>query len=134
MIMSIFVFLVPYAYHIDLGPGPDSLVAMLWDLRFDTPVPFYIVLRTLEIFFEYNFVRILFLIVFFIFLSGKLHEKFVIIAGFITELAILIISLPRFYILNPQGDNLFPILIPIPTLLVINILVVFMLKKVKNKE
>ncbi|MHA2288645.1 MAG: hypothetical protein ACXABG_07650 [Promethearchaeota archaeon] len=52
IIMTIFILLVPYAYHIDLGPGPDSLVAMLWDLRFDTPEPFYILLRPFLFFFE----------------------------------------------------------------------------------
>ena len=132
IIISIFVFLVPYAYHIDLGPGPDSLVAMLWDLRFDTPEPFYILLRPFEFFFEYHFVRILFMIAFFMFLVGKINTKYILLMGIVTELVVLIISIPRFYILNSEGDNLYPILIPIPTLLVFSFLAIYLLTRTKK--
>ena len=131
--MTIFVLLVPYAYHIDNGPGPDSLVAMIWDLRFDTPEFFFLLMSPLWIFFEYVFFRILSLIINYIYLGGKIKTKYVISAGIIADLLVLLISIPRIFIMNSEGENLSPILIPIPTLLIFNILFVYIISKFKQK-
>lgn len=56
-------FFVPYGYHIDLGPGPDSIQAIIWEIyglgddlifRLTNPSRMYI---------EYNFLDMLFWLV-----------------------------------------------------------------------
>ena len=134
IIGTILLLFVPYAYHIDNGPGPDSIVAMLWDLRFDTPEPFFILIGTLWIFSEYNLIRIVFLTLYLIFLGRKIRSKYVIIAGIITDLAVLIISIPRIFIVNSEGETLSPVLIPIPTLVFFTILSVYLVKRINKSS
>ena len=134
IIAIIFLLLVPYAYRFDLGPGPDSLVAMLWDLRFDTPESFFVLISPFWTFFQYNIFRIIFLIITFLFLRGKINAKYFILAGIITDLLVLLISIPGMYILNSDGDNLLPILIPIPSLLLFDILIAYLVSRIKTSS
>jgi hypothetical protein len=56
------------------------------------------------------------------------------LSGLITELAVLIISIPRIFIVNSEGETLSPVLIPIPTLLVFTILAVYLIARTKKKD
>ncbi len=132
IIAILYIFLVPYAYHFDLGPGPNSLVAMLWDVRFDIPEVYFIFIRPLWYYTSYNIIRTLFLIVTYIFLIGKIRTMYYIISGIITDLLVLLISIPAMYILNSQGENLLPILIPIPTLFLFDLVLAFIMIKMNS--
>ena len=45
--------------------------------------------------------------------------------GIISELIPLVLSIPALYILNAQGDNLYPIIFPIPILLLFDLIIAF---------
>lgn len=109
----IIVFFVPYGYHIDLGPGPNMIMAILWD--FSENVGFHF-LEALEYFPLYLF-RIVVLYEILRYFQEKISRKKLIIMGIINELIPLIISIPGSLILNSEGENFLPIMINFPVLL-----------------
>lgn len=135
MLLSIMViFLTPFGYHIDLGPGPSSIIAMLWEFPSypETHPPFFV----LRYFIEFYIFRFVILFAIIRFLQGKFSRKWLIILAIIGELIPLIISIPASLILNSQGENLSPIVISIPILLLYIILTtqIFLKRKKKLKN
>lgn len=133
MFLSILiVFFLPFGVHIDLGPGPNSLISMIWEVPFD-PVWYSIrFFSAFQYFFAYCFFRLFFLVEIGLFIIGKYNKIRFILIGAISELIPLLISIPSFCILNSQGDNLLPIIVPIPLLLVFDLLIV-KLKSMNSK-
>ncbi|MHA2182057.1 MAG: hypothetical protein ACXAAH_11610 [Promethearchaeota archaeon] len=124
LLSIIVVFFVPFGYHVDLGPGPNSLYAMIWEVPLEPAwysIRFFIAFQYR---FEYCFFRIFFLPAVFLFFIGKINEKLFILVGIISEIIPLIISIPASFILNSQGDNLIPIIWPIPFLLIFDLIMV----------
>ncbi len=127
----IIVFLAPYGYHIDLGPGPNSITAMIWEystyysFRYLSPLRYYV---------QFYIFRIVVLYYIFRFLQEKVSIKRVIIVGIISEVIPLILSIPGALILNSEGDNLMPIVISIPILLLFNVLVVYIFANFKREN
>jgi hypothetical protein len=120
------VFFLPFGIHIDLGPGPNSIVSMVWEvslspswysIRFFTAFQYYLV---------FCFFRFIFVVDIFLLLLGKFNKKRFISIGAISELIPLGLSIPALFILNSQGDNLIPIIFPIPFLMVYNLILVFL--------
>ena len=120
------ILLTPFGYHVDLGPGPNTITAMLWDYSANRPFRYFVVFQYYTEFYFFRFV-ILFAIIGF--LAKKLSQKWLIILGIIGELIPLIISIPASLILNSEGENLSPIIIPIPILLVFVVVVAFIYPK-----
>lgn len=123
------VFLLPFGIHIDLGPGPNSIVSMIWEvplspawysIRFFTAFQYYL---------AYCFFRLIFVVEIFLLIIGKFNKKLFISIGLISELIPLILSIPAMFILNSQGDNLFPIILPIPFLIICNLIIVYLTNK-----
>lgn len=131
IISILIVLLAPFGYHIDLGPGPNSITAMLWDYSVNRPFRYFVALRYYVEFYIFRFVIFLAII---IFLCEKLSRKWLIISGVIGELIPLIISIPASLILNSEGENLIPIIISIPLLLVFVIVVAFIYPKFYTKS
>jgi len=119
------VFFLPFGIHIDLGPGPNSIVSMIWEvplspawysIRFFTAFQYYLV---------FCFFRLIFVVDIFLLLFGRFNKKRFISIGVISELIPLALSIPALFILNSQGDNLFPIIFPIPFLMILDLFIVF---------
>ena len=129
LLSIIIVFLVPFGYHIDLGPGPDSVIAMIWEIPLE---PAWYTIRFFSAIlyrFEYCFFRFFFLLEIFLLFIGKFNKIRFLLVGFISEIIPLIISIPAMYILNSQGDNLIPIIIPIPFLMIFDLLTVILMNR-----
>ncbi len=125
------VFFAPYGYHIDLGPGPNVLMAVFWD--FSDYIGFQI-LASLE-YFPYYLFRIVVLYELLRFFQEKASKKKVIIAAIVSELIPLIISIPGALFLNSEGENYIPIMISIPILLLFVLPSVMLFSfKTKNKQ
>ena len=124
------IFLAPFGYHIDLGPGPNTITAILWDYSTEYSFRYLVALRYYVEFYFFRFV-VLFGIV--RFLQGKMLKKWLIILALIAELIPLIISIPASLILNSHGDNLTPIIISIPILLIFVIVVAMFFPKLKTE-
>lgn len=115
----IIVFIFPYGYHVDLGPGPNGLMAITWELpeTQSAILPF----SALEYFIYYLY-RLVVLNAIWKFSFGKMKTKRLLRHGLIAELIPILISIPGALYLNSEGENYIPIMIPIPFLLLFTIL------------
>ena len=121
-ILSIIVVLfLPFGIHIDLGPGPNSLISMIWEIslepawytiRYFSAIQFYVI---------FCVARLFFLLEIFLMFLGKYNRMRLLIIGLISEGIPLLLSIPAMFILNAQGDNLYPIILPIPILLLFDL-------------
>ena len=126
------IFITPYGYHIDLGPGPNGIFAILWDWDFSIYYGFRM-FESLE-YFPYFIFRIVFFYELFRFFQNKVSKTRFLLFGLITELIPLLISIPGSLILSPEGENYIPIMIPIPILLICCIILVSLWKYKKIDE
>ena len=133
LILSIVViFFLPFGVHIDLGPGPNSLISMIWEISLE---PSWYTIRffsAIQYFLNYCVFRFIFLLEIILLLFNKSNRLRFILIGVISELIPLVLSIPAMYILNAQGDNLLPIIFPIPILLLFDLLIAFTSFKSKN--
>lgn len=124
------VFVLPFGIHLDLGPGPNSLISMVWEIPLD---PAWYTIRFFSAFryyFSYCFFRLFFLLEIILLIFNKYNRIRFILIGAISELIPLLLSIPALYILNSQGNNMFPIIFPIPFLFIFDIfLALIFLKK-----
>ena len=131
IVSILIVLLAPFGYHVDLGPGPNSITAMLWE--YSTYYSFRY-LMALKYYPQFYIFRIVILYAIIRFLGEKLSRKWLIILGIIGELIPLILSIPASLILNSDGDNLFSIIISIPILLVFVIIVALIYPKLYTES
>ena len=127
----IIVLLAPFGYHVDLGPGTNSIMSIIWDYSFEYNFRFFLALR---FHLEYCFFRFVVLIAIILYFIEKITRKWLIILSVIGELIPLILSIPASIMLNNQGENLYPIIIPIPILLLYVILIAQIFKNKKKKN
>jgi hypothetical protein len=123
------VFFLPFGVHIDLGPGPNSLISMVWEIPFESAwysIRFFIALRFYS---EYCLFRLVFLLEIFLFFIGKYSTKRIFLIGLISELIPLLLSIPALFILNSQGENLEPIIFPLPILLIFDLALIFFINR-----
>ncbi|MEJ2248249.1 MAG: hypothetical protein P8Y70_08835 [Candidatus Lokiarchaeota archaeon] len=136
IITFIIVFLIPYGYHIDLGPGPDSIQAIIWEIYGIGNGHFLRFTPLTRIYFEYNFFRYIsfFGVIFYYLFNFK--KIYIILISIIGELIPLLFCIPAFFVLNEDGENLIPIILPILILLMFVLLIVFTSpnKFVKNSD
>ena len=128
------IFILPFGIHLDLGPGPNSLVAMIWE----TPLePAWYTIRYLSAFqfyFQFIFFRLIFFAEICLLLIGKYNKISFILLGIVSELIPLLISIPGFFIRNTDGDNLLTIILPIPFLLIFDLILVQLVSKLKSNN
>ncbi len=120
------VFFAPFGIMIDLGPGPNSIVSMIWEVRF---APAWYSIRFFSAFlfyFEYIFFRLIFVVYVILLMIGKFNKKWFILIGLISELIPLALAIPSTFILNVQGDNLHVIIYPIPILMIFDLIIVYL--------
>ncbi|MFX1380307.1 MAG: hypothetical protein ACFFA4_14560 [Promethearchaeota archaeon] len=128
-ISLIIVILTPYGFHIDLGPGPNSLMAILWEYWDLSILRWFTVLE----FFPYYFFRFIAIYYLIRYIMDKVSIKKTIIMGVISELIPLLISIPGVLILDPSGHNYIPIMISIPILLVFNLITIYVFYSSKKR-
>ena len=133
VISFIVVLFIPFGIQIDLGPGPDSLVSIFWEIPLQ---PAWYTIRFFtgfQYYFLFCFFRIFVLICFLFLIFGKFNWNFLIPLAVISELIPLALSIPAFFILNPEGDNLYHIIVPIPILLAYIWMLMHLIRK-KDEE
>lgn len=120
------VFLAPFGIMIDLGPGPNSIVSMIWEVPI---TPAWYSIRFFSAFlyyFEYIFFRLIFIVYVILLMIGKFNKKRFILIGLISELIPLVMAIASTFILNDHGDNLHPIIYPIPILMLFDVIIVYL--------
>jgi hypothetical protein len=120
------VFVLPYGYHVDLGPGPNGLMAILWE----SPEGYGLMFLSALEYFIYYLYRLVVLNGIWKFSLGRMKARRLLVHGLISELIPILISIPGLLILSPEGENYIPIMIPIPFLMLYcTILVLYVLKR-----
>ncbi|MFX1378173.1 MAG: hypothetical protein ACFFA4_03695 [Promethearchaeota archaeon] len=125
----IIVFFVPFGIHIDLGPGPNSIISMIWEVPLSPAWYSIRFFSAFQYFLAFCFFRLIFMVDVILLIIGKFNKKRFILIGIISELIPLTLSIPALFILNSQGDNLFPIVFPIPFLMIFDLIVFFVINK-----
>ncbi len=121
VIFILIVLIAPYGYHIDLGPGPNGIFAILWDIQVYYG---FQILESLE-YFPYYIFRFVVLYEVFRFFKEKISKKRFLLFGFISDMIPLLLSIPGVLFLSPEGENYIPIMISIPILLAFCIVVAY---------
>lgn len=106
------VFAFPYGYHIDLGPGPNILMAIIWEFPRGRELRFFTALE----YFPCFLYRLVALWAIWRFLAGRFEREKVLVHTGLAELLPCLLSVPGAVFLNQEGENFLPIMIPIPLL------------------
>ncbi|MHA2423277.1 MAG: hypothetical protein ACXAEF_00685 [Candidatus Thorarchaeota archaeon] len=130
-IASFIVLLLPYGYHIDLGPGPSGFWAILWERPEFTSGVQLLWFEAFEYFIYYLY-RFVVLYTLWNFLKGEVQPKRLLRQSLICEIIPLLISIPGFLILDESGHNYIPIMIPIPILLLYCIILLLYIRYKTN--
>jgi hypothetical protein len=127
VIMVVLATILPFAYRIDIGPGPDSIRAMFWDYIESEWFSGFRLWNPLDAL-PYTFLRFVFAVYFVRFCLGTTTARKTILAGILAELQPIIVSAPQIYFIDWTGDPLVPLYIPIPIMLTLGIILVLFLK------
>lgn len=137
LVLIIFVVLfAPFAYHFDLGPGPDSIEAVVWQYIESTWQMGFWFQNPLR-YFDFVFVRLLFPIQFLRYLLGKSSRKITLLFALYSELHAGLLSLPVYIswvyqlgpFLTPSGDPIRPVFLPIPFLSLVTLLLILIVER-----
>ena len=132
LLVILVVFFLPFGIMIDLAPqGPNSIVSMIWEVPLS---PAWYSVRFFSAFlyyFEFVFFRLVFVIYVLLLIVGKYNKIQFLLIGIISEIVPLVLSIPRIFIRNSDGDNLFVIIFPIPILMIFDLILVLLLNRLK---
>ena len=126
------VFLLPFGIMIDLAPqGPNSIVSMIWEVPLSPAWYSIRFFSAFQYYFEFIFFRLVFVIFVLLLIVGRYNKKRFLLIGIISEIIPLVLSIPRLFIRNSQGDNLYPIIFPIPFLLIFDLTIILLANRLK---
>lgn len=126
--MIILALVLPFAFRVDIGPGPDSIRAMTWDYIESSWFSGIRLWNPLDAV-PYTFLRLVFAIYLARFILGSTTARKTILSGILAELQPIIVSAPLVYLIEWTGDPLVPLYIPLPIMLTFGIILVLILKR-----
>jgi hypothetical protein len=125
--MVILALVLPFAYRIDIGPGPDSIRAMTWDYIESSWYSGFRLWNPLDAL-PYTILRLVFAIYLARFCLGFTTAQKTLLIGILAELQPIIISAPLVYFIDWSGDPLVPLYIPVPIMLILGTVIALVLK------
>jgi hypothetical protein len=131
-LMLVLTLVLPFAFHVDVGPGPNSIRAMTWDYieaSWYTGFRFWNPFDTLP----YTILRLVFAIMIARVLAGKSTIRKAMLVGLLAELQPVAVSAPLIYLADWPGDPPVPLYIPIPILFLIGGIILFSIRKHQPK-
>ena len=129
MLLLILALVLPFAYRVDVGPGPDSIRAMTWDYIESS---WYLGFRLWNPFdtLPYTILRPVFAVM----VVRNYHEGTPIwrslFVGTLAEIQPIAVSAPLVYLIDWPGDPQVPLYIPIPIYFIIG-LIILLTKKIQ---
>ncbi|MFX0107544.1 MAG: hypothetical protein ACFE7R_04605 [Candidatus Hodarchaeota archaeon] len=121
--MLAIALVLPFAYRIDIGPGPDSIRAMIWDYiesSWHSGFRLWNPLETLP----YTLLRLIFAIMLAGLYAGKTSQRRTLFVGILAELQPILVSAPLTFFIDWPGDPWVPLYIPIPIMLIFGVILI----------
>jgi hypothetical protein len=133
LLLIVVVLFAPFAYHFDLGPGPDSIDAVMWHYLESSWYTGFRLRDPLR-YFPYIVFRLLFVLQFIRYWRGHSSRRLTLFAAAYSEIHVGLLSLPVYIswyfelgvFLAPDGDPLQPVFFPIPLLFVVTLLLIYL--------
>jgi len=128
----IIILLTPYGLDIDIGPGPNRLLAILWEYFALADIRWFTVL----IYIPYYFFRFITLYYLMRYIMGKNSKMKTIIISIVCEVIPLTLTIIGLLFPDPTGEPYINTVFPIPILLLYNLILIFMFstRKLNIKE
>ncbi|MFW9910269.1 MAG: hypothetical protein ACFFEF_17060 [Candidatus Thorarchaeota archaeon] len=124
ILLVLIALFVPFAYHLDLNPfGWNSYEAVLW--RYVEPISSFLLFNNTLNLLPYYFFGFVFIIQMYRYFRGKAGKTSTIIIGLYAQIHPLLLSLPVLmrlpFTIASGGEVLYPVIIPIPILLLVGV-------------
>ncbi len=126
-VMIILALVLPFAYRIDIGPGPDSIRAMTWDYIESSWYSGFRLWNPLDTL-PFTILRLVFAFYLARLCVGSTTTKNTILIGILAELQPIIVSAPLVYFIEWSGDPLVPLYIPLPIMFILGIILILIFK------
>ena len=133
VIMIILALVLPFAYRIDIGPGPDSIRAMTWDYIESSWYSGFRLWNPLDTF-PYTILRLVFAIYLARSCLGITTTRKTLLIGILAELQPIILSAILVYFIDWPGDPLVPLYIPLPIMFILGIILILIFKRRYGKD
>jgi len=127
-VMIIMALVLPFAYRIGIGPGPDSIRAMTWDYiesSWYSGFRLWNPLGTLP----YTVLRLAFALFLARLCLGFTTSRKTILTGILAELQPFVVSAPLVYSIDWPTDPLVPLYIPLPIMFILGMVLVLIFKR-----
>jgi hypothetical protein len=118
VLMIVLALVLPFAYRMDVGPGPDSIRAMTWDYIEASWYSGFRLWDPLDSL-PYSILRLVFAVMVARVFVGKSTIGRAMFVGILAELQPVAVSAPLVYLIDWPGEPLAPLYIPIPMLFLI---------------
>ncbi|MFW9869822.1 MAG: hypothetical protein ACFFEL_09370 [Candidatus Thorarchaeota archaeon] len=136
IVILLAILFVPFAYHFDLGPGPNSIEAVVWQY-IESPWQMGFWFQNPFRYFDYVFVRLLFPIQLLRYLFGKSRQNVTLLVALYSEVHAGLLSLPVYIswlyqlgpFLTPDGDPIRPVFLPIPLLFFVTFFLIVIVER-----
>jgi hypothetical protein len=131
ILMLILALVLPFAYRVDIGPGPDSIRAMTWDYIESS---WYSGFRLWNPFdaLPYTLLRLVFAVM----LARTYHNNSpkwkTLLVGILAEIQPIAVSAPLVYLIDWVGDPLVPLYIPIPLFVILGAIILLIIERKTN--
>jgi hypothetical protein len=117
--MCVLALFLPFAYHMDVGPGPDSIRAMTWDYIEASWYSGFRLWDSLDTL-PYTVLRLAFTVMVARAIVGKSTIQKAMLVGILAELQPVVISASLTYLIAWPGNPQVPLYIPIPIFFIVS--------------
>ncbi|MHA2209942.1 MAG: hypothetical protein ACXABV_12300 [Candidatus Thorarchaeota archaeon] len=119
-VMMAIALVLPFAYRVDVGPGPDSIRAMIWDYIESSWYSGFRIWNPLDTL-PYTLLRLIFAIMLARLYAGKTSPQRTLMVGVLAEIQPVLVSAPLVFLVDWPGDPWVPLYIPLPIMLMFGV-------------
>ena len=131
IVLIILALVLPFAYRIDVGPGPDSIRAMTWDYLEASWYSGFRLWNPIDTL-PYTLLRIAFAAMLARAYLGTTTLQKTLLVGILAELQPLLVSAPLVFLIDWPGDPWLPLYIPLPIMLILGVILLLVFKHRKK--
>lgn len=129
--LIILALVLPFAYRIDVGPGPDSISAMTWDYLEASWYSGFRLWNPIDTL-PYTLLRIVFAAMLARVYLGTTTLQKTFLVGILAESQPFLVSAPLVFLIDWPGDPWVPLYIPVPIMLILGVIFLLVFKHKKK--